>query len=481
MNWQKVIGIEVHAQIASKAKLFSRAECSSSGEPNEFVEWIDAGFPGALPSPNRECIYMALRTALALNMEINKISIFDRKHYFYPDLPTGYQISQFYHPIAVNGFIECSFGRVRINRLHIECDAGKTIHEGGSYNSGDCLIDLNRAGVPLMEIVTEPDISSAQEAVEFLKELKSIFLTLGTCDCNMEQGNMRADINLSINKPGEPFGTRVEIKNLNSMSFASKAIEEETKRQAQILESGGEIMQESRLFDSKTGETRGMRKKEDASDYRYFPDPDLLPIELSDEEIETARKTIPELPQASRKRWQEEYNVAKEQCYVLSEHPFRTNFFEALILNLPKPSVARASNFVCSEVIGQLSKIKKSLEDFIKENSQVANEIAKLVDLICENKISGPNAKAALAIYISEPKNMESIIEENQFCGQISEEEITKYLQEAINSSPKEVEKYKAGKTQVLMFFVGHVMKESKGKADPDLAKNICIRLLDEI
>lgn len=478
---KKVLGLEVHAQIATSTKLFSRSATGNDKThkyhkmPNANVEWLDAGFPGTLPVPNKKAIDLALRASLALNMTINKISVFDRKHYFYPDLPLGYQISQFYKPIGVNGYLECSFGKVRINRLHIECDAGKTIHEG-SVN----LVDMNRCGVPLMEIVTEPDFSDSDQVVEFLKELKTILIAIGASNCDMEEGNFRADVNLSLHNEGEPYGTRVEIKNLNSFRFIARAIEDEANRQQKILESGGKILQETRLFDVKENKTKPMREKEDQADYRYFPDPDLLPIRLSDEEIENTRKNLPELPQATRRRWQEHYKLDVEQSRTLSEHPDRIRFFEKLIEILGIELAAKISNWVCSELLGQLAKTKWELESLISEQPVFIVEFARIIELVESGTISRPNAKIVLEEIILEIKSVDEIVTSRGLADKIEATEIMALALEVIGQTPKEVEKYRSGKTSVLMFFVGQIMKKIQGKGDPEFIKKCCIEVLEK-
>ena len=468
MSFKTVIGIEIHSQIATKTKLFSRAENESNAEPNSLVEFVDAGIPGSLPVPNKKAFELALKACLALNMDINEISAFDRKHYFYPDLPLGYQISQFYKPIGVGGFLECSFGKVNFDRLHIETDAGKSMHEDATF------VDLNRAGVPLMEIVTKPELTCAKDAVEFLKELRSVLLMVGASNCDMEQGNFRADINISLHKEGEPLGTRVEIKNLNSFRFIAKAIEFEQNRQAEVLNNSGTIIQETRLFDPKTGETKLLREKKDALDYMYFPDPDLLPIKTTADEVEETRKNLPKLPSQLRNEW-EELGVLKEQGFVFSQHPTRAKFFNDLIEKVGKESAKRASNWVASELIGLLNE---SLESFIENRPDFLNEFADIISASESGDVSRPNAKEVLEQLVSKKISVKSYIEEKGYADKISNDLVLDLLKDVIEKSPKEVEKFRKGNEKILMFFVGSVMKQTKGKCDADFVLKSCKEIL---
>ncbi len=464
--YKRVMGLEIHAQIATKTKLFSRSLNTDQAEPNEQVDWLDAGMPGALPVPNKEAINMALKTSLALNMEINEISIFDRKHYFYPDSPLGYQITQFYKPIGINGYLDCSFGRIRINRLHIESDAGKTIYD----DDGNTYVDLNRAGVPLMEIVTEPDFHTPEEVVEFLKELKSILLAIGTSECNMEAGNLRADVNLSLHKEGEPYGNRVEMKNLNSFRFIAKAVEYETLQQTKILESGGRVTQETKLFDSKLGITKSMREKEDAVDYRYFPDPDLLPIKLEKEYINQVRENLPKLPAQIREEY-EKYNIAKKQAYTLSEHPLRINFFANIMKAVNENMIEAASNWVCSELIGKLGRLNIDFEQFIEKRTDFAESLSQII-VLCENgTITRANGKEILDSIIENAEDINKIVERNGYLNKVDQGDIVSMIHQALIDNPSEVVKYKGGKTSLIMFFVGLIMKETKGKCDPEFVR----------
>ncbi len=478
MTYKKVLGLEVHAQINTKTKLFSRALNQEAKQPNINVTWLDAGMPGSLPVPNQEAVNMALKTALALGMHINKESIFDRKQYFYPDLPLGYQISQFYKPIGLNGVLHCSFGPIRINRLHIEADAGKTINEDGSI-----FIDLNRVGVPLMEIVTEPDFKSAQEVVEYIKELRALLLCLGTCKCDMEAGNLRVDVNLSLHKEGEPYGTRVEMKNINSYRFIAKAIDYEADVQEHKLNAGELVVQETKLFDSKSGVTKSMRDKEDASDYRYFPDPDLLPIVLEEEFIEQVRNNLPELPQVTRVKYQD-MGVALEQATVLTEHPIRVKFFNKLLGEIDVKFAGTASNWIVSELNGRLAKMKIDLEDFASQvmETKFISSFSNVIVQCQEGKISRSNAKDLLDdLMCNYECDLDSLIKERGYMERLGEDDIKNIIAAILKNSPDEVAKYKAGKTALLMFFVGNVMKETKGRCDPEFVKIECLRMIEQV
>jgi aspartyl-tRNA(Asn)/glutamyl-tRNA(Gln) amidotransferase subunit B len=471
---QTVVGLEIHAQIATKTKLFSRAPIDSNAEANTCVDWLDMGMPGSLPIVNEEAIHMALKTALALNMTINEISIFDRKHYFYQDSPLGYQITQLFKPIGINGFLDCSFGRVRINRLHIESDAGKSIYEGEKT-----FIDLNRCGVGLMEIVTEPDFSSAEEVVEFVKELRSILLTLGTCKCNMEEGNLRVDVNISVHAPNGPLGTRVEIKNLNSFKFIADAIEYESNLHKSELKMNKQIIQETKLFDTKSGTTKSMRNKENVIDYRYFPDPDLLPVVLDKAIIEKYRNELPELPATMRQK-HIHAGVGQQQAYALCENPIRSKFFERLIQELPKEVIPSASNWVVTELFGKLRVLNQNIEDFLEEHVGFCDKLSKIIVLCESSQLTRTNAKACLDHIVNNPQNNpDAFINEMNFLQSISEDEIEKLSKQILENFPEEVKKYKNGKAALLMFFVGNVIKETKGKANPEIAKKILLKNLE--
>jgi aspartyl-tRNA(Asn)/glutamyl-tRNA(Gln) amidotransferase subunit B len=470
-NFKKTIGLEIHAQMATKKKLFSNSLNSSSHEANLNVDFLDAGMPGALPVLNYEAVIIALRTSLALNMKINDISIFDRKHYFYADSPLGYQITQFYKPIGFDGYLDCSFGRVRINRLHMECDAGKIIHA-----DEDSLVDLNRAGVPLMEIVTDPNFSSADQVIEFLKELQAILLTIESSNCDMEKGNFRVDVNISISE-NDTLGTRVEIKNLNSFRFINKAIDFEMKRQIQIIESGNVVIQQTRLFDTKDGQTKAMREKEDAVDYMYFPDPDLLPLKLDISLIEQTQKNLPKLPQILREEWSE-FGVAYEQAVVLSEHPIRSKFFNDMLEILGSSLAKKISNWIVSELIGQLAKVDLNLNDFLSTRENFIHNFADIIKLCEDSEITRSNAKEMLEKLIESDFNVKEFANELGYLSKVSKEEIVAELNRLIAQFPSEVEKYRKGKDAVLMFFVGSVKKTFSGKCNLDEVKSILLDIL---
>ena len=387
--WEMVIGLEVHAQVIANTKLFSGAEAEFGGEPNNHVSLVDAGMPGMLPVINAYCVDQAIKTGLGLNAKINKTSVFERKNYFYPDLPTGYQISQNQYPIVGEGIIEIDLEdgttrQIGIERLHLEQDAGKSLHDQHPQKT---YVDLNRAGMALMEIVSKPDLRSGEEVGAYVKKLRAILQYLGTCDGNMEQGNLRCDVNLSMRRPGEKFGTRTETKNVNSIRNIMMAIEYEARRQIEVLESGGSVVQETRLWDPGLNETRSMRSKEEAHDYRYFPDPDLLPLVLTDEEIEIIRKTLVELPDQKKKRFMSDYGLNAYDTGVLISDKALAEFYEAVVNK--KRDAKRAANWVISELLGMLNKQGKEITD----SPVSAAQLGALVDLIEDNTISGKIAK----------------------------------------------------------------------------------------
>ena len=472
--WEVVIGIEVHAQVISKSKLFSGAATEFGAEPNTQVSFVDAGFPGMLPVINRVCIEQAIRTGFGLNAQINKVSIFDRKNYFYADLPTGYQISQYLDPIVGTGYldIELSDGstkRIGVTRLHLEQDAGKSFHDQHPTKS---YIDLNRAGVALMEIVSEPDIRSAEEAMVYLKKLRSLLRALGTCDGNMEEGSMRADVNISLRRPGEEFGTRAEIKNVNSIRFAGLAIEYEIERQMEILEDGGTIIQETRLFDSSKNETRSMRSKEHAQDYRYFPDPDLPPLVLTDEEIEKVRSTLPELPDAKKTRFMSQYNLPSYDADLLCMEKESAVFYENAVKALKSnkeggPKIL--ANWMLVELFGVLNKQGVDLS----KSPVSAEALAELVNLILEDVISGKIAKDVFAIMIEASDSPSKIVEEKGLKQVTDTGSIEKIIDQVLLENPGMVEEYRSGKDKLFGFFVGQVMKLMAGKGNPGVINNI--------
>jgi aspartyl-tRNA(Asn)/glutamyl-tRNA(Gln) amidotransferase subunit B len=472
-QWELVIGLETHAQVTSEAKLFSGASASFGAKPNSHVSFLDAGMPGMLPVINQRCVEAAVMTGIALNAEINLVSIFDRKNYFYPDLPLGYQISQFSDPIVGEGWLdieldEGSTKRVGITRLHLEQDAGKSLHDQDPFRT---FIDLNRAGVGLMEIVTEPDIHSADEAAAYVTKLREILRYLGVCDGNMEEGSLRCDINISVRKPGGALGTRTEIKNVNSIRFMREAIAFEARRQVEIIEDGGAIDQETRLFDPDRGETRSMRSKEDSHDYRYFPDPDLPPLVLDTNYIAEIKSRMPELPDAKRSRFVNELGLTEYDANVIAADKSSAAYFEKAAEKAEPKLVA---NWVMGEVFGRLNKDGLS----IVEANVAPEELAALVVMIQDGKISGRQAKEAFEKMWSEGMGALAVIQELGL-EQISDDgAIKEMVASVISANPDKVAEFKAGKTQLLGFFVGQVMKASKGKANPKAVNVILQEIL---
>ena len=468
-KWEYVIGLEVHAQILSQSKLFSASSTQFGAAPNANVSFIDGAMPGMLPVLNEECIRQAVKSSLALNLDINKHSVFDRKNYFYPDLPQGYQISQFYHPIATNGYLaltdnESREKKIRINRLHIEQDAGKSIHDQMKDIS---LIDLNRSGIGLMEIVSEPDISSPEEAAAYFKKLRGILRFVGSCDGDMEKGSMRADANISIRKPGAPLGTRCEIKNLNSMKNLFKAIVFEAERQVKLLESGDTVRQETRLFDAKTGETRTMRSKEEATDYRYFPDPDLIPIELDDSYIDNIKASMPELPDAKALRYKTDFALSEYDASVLVSDNKITEYFEIAAQYCNNKKLL--SNWIIVELFGYLNKASLDLP----QSKITPMMIAGIVSLIEAGKISGKIAKTVFEIMCESGKDPQMIVEEEGLIQISDEAAIAKIADEVMTNNADKVIEYTNGKKQLFGFFVGQVIKHSDGKANPAMVNKI--------
>lgn len=472
MKFKKTLGLEVHAQINTKTKLFSRALVDDEANANTCVDFLDAGFPGALPVVNEQAIHLALRTALALNMEINDVSIFDRKHYFYQDLPLGYQITQFYKPIGVNGYIECSFGKIRINRLHIECDAGKSI-----YKEGRTYIDLNRSGVPLMEIVTEPDFHHEDEVIEYMKELRAILLAVKTCKCDMEKGNLRADVNISVSATNE-LGTRAEIKNLNSFSAIRKAIQYEANFQIETLKSGGVVQQETKLFDSNENVTQAIRDKADAHEYLYFPDPDLLPVKLDKEFIQQVKENLPKLPKEMREDLQS-YGIQIEQSYVLTETLERFEFFEQLTNDFNNDLKLKTSNWISSELLGKLAKLDIELEDLLRRNRHFVDNFKEIIKLCETEEVTRVIAKLMIDEIIIHDKNFNELFANSELLKKI-DIDLDLLIISILDKSPDEIEKFKKGKVQIVMYFVGLVMKETKGKCSADLAKEKIIEELEK-
>ena len=473
-NWLVVLGLEVHAQISSKSKLFSVASTNWGSDPNTQVELVDCGMPGALPVINEYCVDQAVLTGLSLNAEIKKMSIFDRKNYFYPDLPQGYQISQFEYPIVGKGYINIEIeGKVKkigITRLHLEQDAGKSLHDQDIKNS---YIDLNRSGCALMEIVSEPDLSSPIEAAEYVKKLRSILRYIGSCDGNMEKGNLRADVNVSVKREGEKLGTRCEIKNVNSIKFIQQAIEFEAKRQVNIIESGEEIIQETRLFDPNKCETRSMRSKEESHDYRYFPDPDLPPLIISDEKVNSLKEKLPELPDEKKDRFMREFNLSSYDAEVIVNDQSTALFFEKLVKGRDSKVV---TNWITGEIFSYLKKINKDIK-----NAGIAPEkIGSLIDLIVDEKISNRQAKEVFEEYMESSDDATIFIEKKGLVQLSDPSEIYKLIDKVLSDNPKMVDDYKSGKDKLFGFFIGQIMKISKGKANPKIVNELLIKRLKE-
>ena len=473
-DWEVVIGLEVHAQVSSQAKLFSGASASFGAAPNENVSLVDAAMPGMLPVINRECVYQAIRTGLGLKAQINLTSVFDRKNYFYADLPQGYQISQFKHPIVGEGLLRIvlkdgSTRDIGIERLHLEQDAGKSMHDQHPSKS---YIDLNRTGVALMEIVSRPDMRSATEAAAYVRKLRSILRYLGTCDGNMEEGSLRADVNVSVRRPGGEFGTRTETKNLNSLRFIQQAIDYEAARQIELIEDGRTVDQETRLFDTKTGTTRAMRSKEDAHDYRYFPDPDLLPLVVTQKEVDGLAANLPELPDDIRDRLINDYGLSPYDASVITEERDTAEFYEAASNGHDRKLVA---NWMTVELFGALNKSGKSLSDC--NISPVM--LGGLVGLISDGTISGRIAKDVFADMLETGKDAVSIVDEKGL-KQVSDREAIEALIDAvISTNMDKVEEYHGGKEKLFGFFVGQVMKQSGGQANPGMVNKILKSKLD--
>jgi aspartyl-tRNA(Asn)/glutamyl-tRNA(Gln) amidotransferase subunit B len=480
-EWEVVIGLEVHAQISTQAKLFSGAATAFGAEPNTQVSLVDAAMPGMLPVLNGECIRQAVRTGLAIDAQINNWSRFDRKNYFYADLPQGYQISQLYHPIVGEGAIEIvpddkhpdQTKKIGVERIHVEQDAGKLMHDQHPTMS---YVDLNRSGVALMEIVSKPDMTSPAEAGAYLAKLRTILRYVGSCDGNMDQGSMRADVNVSVRRAGEPLGTRTETKNVNSVRFVMATVEYEASRQVDVLEAGGKIVQETRLFDPDSGTTRSMRSKEDAHDYRYFPDPDLLPLVLTDEFVEECRKSLPELPDAKRKRYETVLGLSAYNAGVLTADADTARWFERLLTDSARrqgkseSDVARpASNWLTSELFGALNKHGRTLSD-----SPISPEAgAELLALVGDGTISGSIAKQVLEKML-ETGDAPGVIVERDGLTQTSD---TGAIEAAVDgilaANADKVAQYRAGKEALFGFFVGQTMKAMQGKGNPQLVNQV--------
>ncbi|MBE3111809.1 MAG: Asp-tRNA(Asn)/Glu-tRNA(Gln) amidotransferase subunit GatB, partial [Acidobacteria bacterium] len=466
-SWEVVIGMEIHAQVTSNSKLFSGASTEFGGEPNSHVSLVDAAMPGMLPVINAEAIAQAIRTGLGLKAQINLASVFDRKNYFYPDLPQGYQISQYKNPIVGEGEVTVDLlsGErfvVGIERLHLEQDAGKSLHDQHPQFS---YVDLNRSGVALMEIVSKPDMRSSEQARAFITKLRTILRYLGTCDGNMEEGSLRADVNVSVRRPGEPLGTRCEIKNVNSIRFIGQAIEHEARRQIEIIEDGGTIAQETRLFDAKTGATRSMRSKEEAHDYRYFPDPDLLPLELTQDYVDALAKDLPELPDVKRARFIADYGLSPYDADVLIAEKESADYFEAVA---DGRDAKQAANWVVNELFGRLNKEGRAIAD-----SPVSTEqLAGILDLIKAGTISGKIAKDVFDIVWTEGGDPKAIVAERGMTQVTDMGAIEQAVDEVIAANPDKVEQVK-GKPSMLGWFVGQVMKSTGGKASPQAVNDL--------
>lgn len=469
VDWETVIGLEVHAQISSKTKLFSNSSTEFGAEHNTQVSLVDAAMPGTLPILNYYCIEQAIRTGLILSAEINKNSYFDRKNYFYPDLPQGYQITQFFEPIVKNGKLSINNGKqeVRIARIHLEQDAGKSIHD-----SSKTYIDLNRAGVALMEIVSEPDLRSSAEVAEFMKKLRQILRYVGSCDGDMEKGSLRCDANVSVRPRGsDKFGTRCEIKNLNSIRHIVQAIDYEIQRQIEILESGKEISQDTLLFDTASGKTKVMRNKEDASDYRYFPEPDLLPVEISQDKIDLIRSSLPELPEQKKLRYIEKLGISKYDAGVITSDKMIADYFEELI---QKHNPKIAVTWLTVELFGRLNKASIDIMD----SPIKANDLSELLDFIVDGTISAKLGKQVFDIMFETGKSASLIIETQNLKQITDKNQIEKVIDEIIDKNQDKVQEYKSGKTKLYGFFIGEVMKSTKGKANPEIVNSILGRKL---
>jgi len=467
-KWEVIIGLEVHAQVLSKSKLFSSSSTRFGADPNTQVSLVDSAFPGMLPVINQFCIEQSIKTGLGLNAKINLKSVFDRKNYFYADLPQGYQISQYKNPIVGEGqvLLDMPYGtkKIGIERLHLEQDAGKSIHDMDPENS---FVDLNRSGIALMEIVSKPDLRSPEEVNFYIKKLRSIMRYIGTCDGNMQEGSLRADVNVSVRKVGDNnFGTRCEIKNVNSIRFMQMAIEYESKRQVELLESGKNIDQETRLFDTKKNVTRSMRSKEDAHDYRYFPDPDLLPLQLDKNLVEKIKKELPELPDQKKERFIRDHNLSSYEANILVSEKEISEYYEEVIKECDKKL---ATNWITVELFAVLNK--KNLS--ISQSPISAQNLSALIKMITSGKISGKIAKDVFEKMQSGDKDPKEIVEKEGLLQQSDPNELEKIIVTVISKNQDKVTQYKSGKEKLFGYFVGEVMKASKGKANPKLVNEI--------
>lgn len=471
-DWEVVIGLEVHAQVTSNAKLFSGAATDFGAEPNSQVSLVDAAMPGMLPVPNRECIRQAVRTGMAIGAQINRWSRFDRKNYFYADLPQGYQISQLYHPLVGEGSVEIEVGEtvktIGVERIHVEQDAGKLMHDQHPTRS---YVDLNRSGVALMEIVSRPDMNSPAEAGAYLRKLRAILRYVGSCDGNMEEGSMRADVNVSVRKPGDPLGMRTETKNVNSVRFVMAAIEYEARRQVELLEDGGAIVQETRLFNPDTGTTRSMRSKEDAHDYRYFPDPDLLPLELEESFLDDCRASLPELPDAKRARY-EALGITAYNADVLTAEVESARWFDALLETGVRP--VAAANWVTSELFGALNRLGRGIAD----SPVMPGQAAELLALVDDGTLSGSLAKQVFEAMLETGDAPGRIVEDRGLKQTSDTGAIEAVIAEVLAKNPGQLEQYRGGKVTLFGFFVGQTMKAMAGKANPQVVNDLLKKAL---
>ena len=473
--WEVIIGLEVHAQVTSNSKLFSGSSSKFGGEPNTQVSLVDSAFPGMLPVINKFCIEQAVRTGLGLNAKINLLSIFDRKNYFYADFPAGYQISQYKNPIVGEGSVtlDMPYGTktVGIERLHLEQDAGKSIHDLSPDNT---YVDLNRSGVALMEIVSKPDLRSPEEVNTYVKKLRTIMRYLGTCDGNMQEGSLRADVNVSVRKKGEKkFGTRCEIKNVNSIRFMEMAIELEARRQVDLMESGKKIEQETRLFDIKRNETRSMRSKEEAHDYRYFPDPDLLPLEIEQKFIDDLKKKLPELPDQKKERFIKKFKLSPYEANVLVSENNISLYFEEVIKNA---DIKLAKNWILVELFAILNAKNLGIED-----SPVSPyNLARLINSISSGEISGKIAKQVFELMVKTGDEPSKIIKEKGLVQQSDPRELEKIIKNVLDKNSDKVKQFKSGKDKLFGYFIGQIMKASSGKANPKLVNDILKKLLQK-
>ena len=473
-NWEMVIGLEVHAQLNTSSKLFSSSPNQFGSEPNENVNFIDSGMPGMLPVMNFACIEMAIKTGFALNFNINKYSVFERKNYFYPDLPQGYQISQFEFPILTEGFInidnEGNQKKIRIERAHLEQDAGKSIHDIDPKFS---FIDLNRVGTPLLEIVSYPDLSSAEEVVSYMSSLRQVLMYIDVCDGNMQEGSLRADVNLSVRKKGEELGTRCEIKNLNSFKFIRQAIEYEFKRQIDVIESGGKIEQNTMLFDTSTGETRAMRSKEFSHDYRYFPDPDLLPVNLTQDQIDKVKTSVGELPQAKLDKFIKDYNVDKDIAKIITVEKQNAILFEKMISETDvKPK------FIAAWLVGDIFAFIKENNLEVSSLNEKTKEITDLLKLVSDDVISNKAGKEILPKVLNGQGKPSDIVKELGLEQVSNSGELEKIIDEALIGEEENISKFQGGSDRVLGYFVGKCLKATKGKGNPKLINKILLERL---